>query len=612
MTRSATANGKKFTFPDGTTDEQVAEAIDSFFQQSAQPAPQPSIGEKILGGLEASAAIGSSMIAEPIAGLAGIAAAANPFNEEGAGARRVEQVREALTYEPSLPGANAALTNIGETLEPAVDFLQEREKNIGGFGYESTGSPLVGALSSALPTALMEILGAYSLRGGSAAANKVKRISEALPDERVSSILSAAEKSDVPVLTTDLFPPNSFVGRTVQSLSEKLGPLGSGSARASQQKARIEAVSSFADEIDIDTPFADSMVKSLNTKTAKTLERAGKIRGEAITALDEFGDFPHERAIAKIDELLGDQSRLGATANKQLTAELENFKVELANPSDFSMSKDLRTQLIKKVKAFSRAEDVAPASTLQKVKSELDKDMIAFARSNDKTATKKWLAANRKFAEELGIAKDTEIKRILQSGEATPEKVLPILMGGKVSEISRLYKALGDKGRASAKGALIQRALKDSKFFEVDANPNPDALATALNRPAFRQAAKVFFKGDDKLELDGFIRLLDATRRAQSSQAVVKTGESLLLPGGAAGVGAGVGSGMIGAIPTVTGITVASALAKSYESKAFRNLLIRLNNTKKGSKQESRAFDLASTFVASELQAAKKEQEKNK
>jgi len=69
---------------------------------------------------------------------------------------------------------------------------------------------------------------------------------------------------------------------------------------------------------------------------------------------------------------------------------------------------------------------------------------------------------------------------------------------------------------------------------------------------------------------------------------------------------------MIGAIPTVTGITVASALAKSYESKAFRNLLIRLNNTKKGSKQESRAFDLASTFVASELQAAKKEQEKNK
>lgn len=612
MTIKVTANGKTFTFEDGTTDEQIGEAVDSFFQQSAQPTPEPSIGEKILGGLEASATMGSSIIAEPIAGLAGLAASVNPFNDEGAGARRIDQVRDAMTYKPTLPGAKAALGNVGEALEPVVDFLQEREKNIGDFGYEATGSPLAGSIAAALPTALMGILQVATLRGGASAASKAKRISEALPDERVSSILSAAEKSDIPVLTTDLFPPDSFVGRTVQSLSEKLGPLGSGSARASQQKSRIEAVSSFADEIDIDTPFADSMVKSLNTKTAKTLERAGKIRNEAITALDDFGDFPHERAITKIDELLDDQARLGATANKQLTAELENFKVELGSPSDFSMSKDLRTQLIKKVKAFSRAEDVAPAASLQKVKSELDKDMVAFARSNDKTATKKWLAANRKFAEELGIAKETEIKRILQSGEATPEKVLPILMGGKASEINRLYKALGDKGKASAKGALIQRALKDSKFFEVDANPNPDALATALNRPAFRQAAKVFFKGEDKLELDGFIRMLDATRRAQSGQAVVKTGEALLLPSGIAGLGAGVGSGMIGAAPTIAGVTIASGLAKAYESKAFRNLLIKLSNTKKGSRQESRAFELASTFVASELQAAKKEQEESK
>jgi len=552
-----------------------------------------SFGQQVQGGLEAAAALGSSIIAEPVAGLAGLAASANPFNEAGAGGRRVNEVREALTFEATLPGAKAALSSVGEAIKPAAECIQQREKNLGDFTLWATGSPTATALATALPRALGELLG----------------VSNSIPDERISSILSAAKQNDVPVLTTDLFPPDSFVGRTAQSISEKLGPLGSGTARSSQQRARIEAVSAFADEMDIDTSFADSMVDSLNKKTARTLERAGSIRDEAITKLDEFGVFPNTKAVDEINALLDKQERLGATANKGLTDELTSFKAELSTPSDFSLTKDLRTQLIKKVKAFSRAEDAAPAADLQKVKSALDKDMIAFARTKDKPATRKWLAANRKFAEELGIAKDTEIKRILQSGTATPEKVLPILKGGKPSELNRLHNALGEKGKTAAKSALIQQALKDSKFFEVDVNPNPDALATALNRPAFQQASKVFFKGKDKAELDGFIRLLNATRRAQSGQAVVKTGEALLLPGGALGAGAAVGSGVLSAPLAITALTTGSIIAKTYESKAFRNLLIKLNSTRIGSNIETKALEAAVPFALSELQAAKVKQE---
>jgi len=609
------ADGRVLNFPDGTDPAVIQATVKRMIQpeQQAQPTQEPvqepSFGEQALGGLEAAAALGSSIVAEPLAGLAGIGAALNPLSDEGAGARRVEEVRKALTFNPTLSGAKAALTRTGEAIQPVAEFLQQREKNLGDFALETTGSPAVAATAKTLPTALGELLGVASLRGGASAVDKANRISNAIPDERVSSILSAAKQNDVPVLTTDLFPPESFIGRTVQSLSEKLGPLGSGTARASQQRARIEAVSSFADEIDIDTPFADSLVNSLNKKTAKTLERAGIIRDEAITKLDEFGAFPNEKAVAEIDKLLEKQSTLGATANKQLTDELTNFKAELSTPSDFSLTKDLRTQLIKKVKAFSRAEDIAPAADLQKVKSALDKDMIAFARTKDKPATRKWLAANRKFAEELGIAKETEIKRILQSGEATPEKVIPILKGGKPSELNRLHNALGEKGRAAARGSLIQQALKDSKFFEVDANPNPDALATALNRPSFQQASKVFFKGKDKAELDGFIRLMNATRRAQKGQAVVETGAINLLPGLGVAGGAAVGSGVVSTPVAISLLGTGSVIAKTYESKAFRNLLIKLNSTQIGSKLETKALESAIPFVLSELQVAKKELE---
>lgn len=601
------ADGRVLNFPDGTDPAVIQSTVKRMITQ--QPQQEPSFGQQVQGGLEAAAALGSSIVAEPLAGLAGIGAALNPFAEKGAGARAVESTREALTFEPTLPGAKAALSRVGETIQPVAEFLQQREKNLGEFTLEATGSPALAAAATTLPTALGELLGVASLRGGVSAADKVKSISNSIPDERVSSILSAAKQNDVPVLTTDLFPPESFIGRTAQSISEKLGPLGSGAARASQQRARIEAVSAFADEIDIDTAFADSMVRSLNKKTARTLELAGLVRDDAITKLDEFGAFPNPRAVAEINDILDKQQKLGATANKQLTNELTSFKSELSNPSDFSLTKDLRTQLIKKVKAFSRAEDAAPAADLQKVKSALDKDMIAFARTKDKPATRKWLAANRKFAEELGIAKDTEIKRILQSGEATPEKVIPILKGGKPSELNRLHDALGEKGKSAAKSALIQQALKDAKFFEVDVNPNPDALATALNRPAFQQASKVFFKGQDKAELDGFVRLLNATRRAQSGQAVVKTGESLLLPGGALGTGAAVGSGVVSAAPAITALTVASGFAKAYESKAFRDLLIKLKRTRVGSKSEAKALEVTVPFALSGLQAAKVKQE---
>ena len=494
-------------------------------------------------------------------------------------------------------------------MAPVVDALQEAEQGLGNAAFDATGSPAIAAAATAIPTALSELLGIATLKGGAKAAGRARDIAVATPDDRVSSILAAAKEADIPILTSDIFPPEGFVGRTLQSISEKLGPLGSGSARASQQRARIEAVSGLADNIDIDTPFAEGMVRSLNKKSASTLKNAGRVRLEAVDALDAFGDFSAEQAVSKIDGFLTEQARLGQTASSPLTSELNNFKAELMKPSDFSLKKDLRTQLIKKVKAFSRAEDTAPGAVLQQVKSALDKDLISFARQNDRVATKKWLASNRKFADELETTKRTELKRILSTGEATPEKVIPLLKGGKPSELRRLHGALGEKGRSNARGLLIQQALKDSKFFEVDLNPNPDALTTALNRPAFQQASKVFFSGKEKAELDGFIRMMDATRRAQSSQAVVKTGEQLLLPGGAAGVGAAVGAGILPGAPAVAAVTAASAIAKAYESKAFRNTLIRLSSTKRGSSLETRSLEAAIPFVVAELQAAKAAQE---
>jgi hypothetical protein len=344
------------------------------------------------------------------------------------------------------------------------------------------------------------------------------------------------------------------------------------------------------------------MVKSINAKAARTLESAGMVRGEAVSALDKFGDFRAPRAIDAIDRIVAKEKRLGTAANQSIINELESFRQPLLDPGDFSLKKDLRTQIIKRKLALARGEDLAPVTAIQELKSALDKDMVAFARSNDTAATRKWLASNRKFAEELDLQKNTELKRILNSGDATPEIIVPILKGGKPSQLKRLRNALGPKGRLEAKKALLQQALTDARFFETDVNPNPDALVTALNRKSFQQAKKVFFSGADGAELDGFIRMLDVTRRAQAGQAVVKTGEQLLLPAAAAMLGF---TATANPFLTASAVATVTAIAKAYESTAFRTIMTKLKSTRKGSKSELSAIQTATPLILAELQAAK-------
>ena len=181
------ADGRQLNFPVGT-DQAVIQATVKKLIAEQQPAQQPQQEqqdfiptdenlaapsqvqpekgaiETLAGGAEAALAMGSSIAAEPIAGLAGIGAALNPFAEQGAGARRIEQVREALTYKPRLEGAQAAMQTIGEVAQPVAEELKGLESRLGETTLEATGSPTLAAGASALPTALMELLGVAGVK----------------------------------------------------------------------------------------------------------------------------------------------------------------------------------------------------------------------------------------------------------------------------------------------------------------------------------------------------------------------------------------------------------------------------------------------------------------
>ncbi len=590
----------RFDVPEGTSPEQAQASFDQFLSSQQQPLEaqqEPTLLESAIGIVEPAATIASSIIAEPVSGLAGIAGSLFPVSgEEGLGAELVETTREALTFEPRTEEGRKNLQSLAKTIQPIADILQVAEEKSGEVGFDLAG-PIGGAIGETLPTAVAELLGLGLARKG-------KAIAKAVPGEAAGEILEAGQRLDVPILTTDVQPPTTFLGKFTQQLSEKLGPLGSGAARADQQVARQNVVEELAKEFDVElsSPFAEDIVNSLNAQSAKVLEQASTQRNKAVNTLVPFGNVPVQNTINVIDSQIARQTRLGEKGNQALVDNLNDIKSSIEG--DFSLVKDIRTEVIDDLKALARSEDRRAEGSLQQVKSAIDKDLVDFAKANDKQAAADWVSSNRKFAEEFGRTRNTELKRILNAGEATPEKVLTILKGGKPSELKRLNTSLTPKGRSAARGAIIKDALDESGLFRGDVNP--DRLATALNKTNRKQAIDAFFTGQDKKQIEGLTRLLDATRRAQQAAAAPATGVQTIPLITTGGIGAGVATD---AFTTLGTVGTLSAIAKAYESRPFRNLLLKIANSKKGSKIETGLLEAAVPGVLAGLQGAKTRQQ---
>lgn len=162
-------------------DLSTARPVGGFDLSTAKPVapePEPGMGDKALGVLETAATIGSSIVAEPASGLAGIAQSLNPFAEDGAGADAVEAVREAMTYEPRTEQGKQYLSSTGETLQPVGEALQKAERWLGDGAYEATGSPAVAALAMTIPTALLEALGQGTAKRIAGAGKQAKKMDQ--------------------------------------------------------------------------------------------------------------------------------------------------------------------------------------------------------------------------------------------------------------------------------------------------------------------------------------------------------------------------------------------------------------------------------------------------
>jgi hypothetical protein len=172
-------NGSIAEFPDGTPPEQIQSVLQGQFAPQAEPE-----GFTGAGVVEPLATMVTGAVAEPLAGLAGIIQAANPFADPGAGARAVEATREALTFQPRTEAGKEGLQAVGEVVAPVAEGLETAEKFLGDTAFEATGSPTLAAAATTIPAALLEVVGVAGAKGGLKASAKLKQAREASKAQR--------------------------------------------------------------------------------------------------------------------------------------------------------------------------------------------------------------------------------------------------------------------------------------------------------------------------------------------------------------------------------------------------------------------------------------------
>lgn len=445
-----------------------------------------------------------------------------------------------------------------------------------GFGYgEGPGGSTVNALVGA---SLGSATGA-TVQGG------LNLLTKARPNALVSDarqIVDAGAEWNVPVKTSDIRPPQTPVGRTARLTGEMIPIAGTGGGfggRATQQASREEAVQRFVKEFGGDPASIDDVTKDLVATRGKELSTLTTAKDSVIDGIaDTLPPTAMRNTLRTIDTQIAALNRANAKEFEPVVTKLENFRDVLASGKtlrEVEMNRRLLGDMFENPNLAAIKGDGQKA--LNKVYAPLRDDMGAFIESKAGTAARaKWKGANDRLSAMAGELEDAKFRNVLKRADTTPERVADMLFSKTPSDVRRLVGGLSEDGKVKARAAIIYKAAKESTADDVI---SPDKFKQAMK--AMDNATGVVFSKNDKTRIDGFTRLLEATQRAKIANTEVMTGARNT------GYIAGYGLAQIFGDAVIPATTLIGLTARGYESAAFRNLMMNLGKSKKGSPAEA-------------------------
>ncbi|MDR3105662.1 MAG: hypothetical protein LBU96_14595 [Yokenella regensburgei] len=440
----------------------------------------------------------------------------------------------------------------------------------------SMGSQLaLGDMPTAETTAL-DVLLDSTLHGTGRLLGAAYRGIRGAPESSGAELVSLAQQHNVPLMASDVYGPKTMPGKVVRTAGEQIPFIGTGGARAVQQEARQRSVRELGEKYAGASP--EELVASVQRKQRGVRAAIGT-RYNEITA--QMSDTPVDasKTQAAIDAVIADLERPGVIRDETSIATLKKIREDMAAaPQTFTSLKENRTAFRDLVKGDTRP--ALPSGTDEKmgrIQNAMTDDLRGAVRTKlGDGALKKYISSDTEWAKNAQEVSKSRLKSVIESGDITPENIMRMVFSQNASEISRLHRALDDKGRDFMRRAVVSDAL--AKSMDGD-KINPDRFVKELRKR--EKQIGIAFEGDERKELVGIIRLLEATKHAQEAVANPATGARMMPVAWTALIGGtGFSTGLIPAVAMAVGSAGAAHVA---ESKTMRNALIKLAGTPQGS-----------------------------
>jgi len=451
----------------------------------------------------------------------------------------------------------------------------------GGFGYGE------GAQGSALGAAGGAAFGGALGGIGQRIANRGQANAEG------QDLVNIGAREGVRVMTSDVRPPQSFIGKTARAAGERIPFAGTGGPRAAQNAEREAAVMRLADDYGVEVgPMGNTFVDDVAKDLAAT--RGGKVsaltkRKEAViqSVGEPFTGAPS--ATREIDKQIARLSGIDAQEYAPVIDRLARFKQQLNSGKTLEQVEGQR-KLLGEMFADPQLAGIRTEGqkAINAVYDPLRTDMGQFIKDKaGQEAFSRWQSSNRQLSELAGDLGNSTFKRMLNNAESTPEDVARLLFSKKPSDVKRLYNNLSEQGQSKARSAIIYQAME-----KAGDDVSPKRFANAIGQ--LSKSIGVAFPEAERVRVMGMKKLLDATQQASVSAAAPPTGVQNTPVIGAIAIGEIAGSG--GAATAMAGSI--GLLARAYESAPVRNLLLRLGRSKEGSQQERVIISKLSAIIS--------------
>lgn len=477
----------------------------------------------------------------------------------------------------------AAAGAVGDVAEAAgVPRAPQLARDLAAFPEALAGSP------------------AQAVRGTAARGVTPKITAARETEQRARGVIDDAAATGINVLTSDVRPPNTFASRWLQGIGEKIPVAGTGGQREAQVAQRQAAITDTVRAYVPEGATPDAILRNVTedliaTRGARIAEQSA-VKNEVIDRLSNGTPVDMTRTVAQIDSEVARLRGLNTSQVEPVISVLEDWRTAI-------QGQDLRNveELRKQVGQVFEGENMAGVrdigeKALRSVYGPLNEDMGDFIKANGATPDyNQWRVSNRRLSEIASELNGGALRNVLRQGEEKPEVVRGMLFGSNTSDIEKLYRNLSTEGQQNARAAVMLEAFERAGGEEA---LSPTRFANNVNRLG-RQVGVVFSE-DDQAVVKGLMNVLQATKRADQAAASPPTGvQNTMFLGGAAltdllgGFGAATASaGGIG------------GLARVYESKPVRNMLIQISGTRGGSPEQARLIDNLGQIVTTGAIAA--------